>query len=82
MGLGPILDRLTIMVGSVTTLSRHIHFVTWVVMATIALGNVATAASSTSPTEVIKSTIDDVTRLLSDDKIQNTRPINETTPDD
>ena len=56
-----------------TTLSRRVHLVICLIIATIVPGNVATATSSLSPTEVIKSTIDDVTRLLSDE--------NFTTPD-
>ena len=51
---------------SMTTLSRRIHFAIWLIIATISLENVATATPSSSPTEVIKSTIDEVTRLLSD----------------
>ena len=53
-----------------TILSRRIYFAIWLVTATLVLGNVVTATSSPSPTEVIKSTIDDVTRLLSDEKFK------------
>ena len=53
-----------------TTLCRRIHLIIWLSTATIVLVNVATATSSLSPTSVIKSTIDEVTRLLSDEKFK------------
>ena len=49
---------------------HRIHFVIWIVLATIALNNAATAAPLSSPTEVIKSTIDEVTRLLSEEQFK------------
>ena len=52
-----------------TPLSRLLYLVTWPIIAVMVLGNLATATPSGSPTEVIKSTIDEVTRLLSDEKL-------------
>ena len=53
-----------------TTLSRRIYLVIGLVIVAIVLGNMATATSSVAPTEVIKSTIDEVTRLLSDENLK------------
>ena len=61
-------EQLGTNVDGMTTLSRRIRLVLWLFIATISLESLATASSSSSPTEVIKSTIDDVTRLLSDEK--------------